>query len=159
METTCKDISISGDLKSYVSYLKKNRIREVVLDSIKLSTDMKLPILKQLEGKPQNLVYQLFHLGVDEFFNDILNERPIEGVTKLLAQWKKKQVASEISYITTDDIVSSYMIRKQVMVSYIHEYSSEPLVYINLVQELNNIVCLAEKAAIDSLGMSAGGLA
>ena len=152
MDFTCKDISVSEDLKSFVSFLKGNKIKEVVLDTIKLSKDFKLPLLKQLEGRPADVVYQLFHLGIDEFFNDIIKEAPTEGVTKLLNQWQNKQIASEITTITTDDIKSSYMIRKQVMISYIHEYSTEPLIYINLVQELNNIVCLAEKAAIEWLG-------
>ncbi|HEX8547417.1 MAG TPA: hypothetical protein VF691_10685 [Cytophagaceae bacterium] len=155
MESTCKDISISEDLKSYVSFIRRNKIREVISDIIKLSQDLKLPVLKQLAGQSAEKIYQLFHLGVHEFFNDILMENPIEGVKKLLAQWRNKQVASEITSLSIDDIVSSYMIRKQVLVSYINDYSSEPLVYINLVQELNNIVCLAEKAAMDALGFGA----
>jgi len=126
-------------------------MREVVLDIIKLSQDMQLPLLKQISGHSSDTIFQLFHLGVDEFFNDVLNEDPVGGVTKLLSQWKNKQVANQITSITTDDVVTSYMIRKQVLIQYINDYSSEPLVYINLVQELNNIVCLAEQAAINWL--------
>jgi len=152
MQSVCNELSISQDLKSYIAFLKNNKLTEVVNDVIKLTNDFKLPFLKQIKGQPKEVVFQLFHLGINEFFEDILKENPVQGAVKLLLEWKQRRIAKEITSLTDDDIVSSYLIRKQVLISYIHEFSNDPLVYINLVQELNNIICLVEQAALSSLG-------
>ena len=153
MQSSCKDLSISAELKTYITFLKNNRLSQVINDTIRLSKDYQLPFLKQLTNQPPDVIHKLFHIFINEFIEDVLTENPIQGVVKLLLEWKDKKIASEITSFTLDDIVSTYLIRKQVLISYIHDYSSDPLIYINLVQELNNIVCLVEQEAINSLAL------
>jgi len=151
--TNYTEVEVSKELMSYITFLKAGKLDEIINDVIRLSYEYKLPAMKQLEGVRPETIYYLTSIGINDFFNDILAEKPIEGLLRALDDWTNKRIGEEISTLTHNDIVTGYLIRKQVLIKKIPEYNTDPIIYINLVQELNNLIAQIEATALRALAI------
>ena len=135
-------------LKNYISFLKDGFLDNFVYTNIKLSYEYKLPLMNQIEGLSEARKCNIFEIGIKAFYEDVLKDRVLQGVIDILDDWKNKSIVTEISNISYNDIILSYMIRKQALVQYIDYYSSEPEEFISLVQELNKLISEIEDLTI-----------
>lgn len=141
----------SANLKAFSAFLKSEKRKDLIEEVIAQSYHHKLPAMEQLKGLSKLKVYQLFEYGIIIFLDDIINDRPLEGLIQYLSEWMDKKVATEIKSISYTDVISGYQIRKQVMIRFIDSFTSDPLKYIDLVQELTKIMAIIEKTTVDYL--------
>ncbi|HEX8546274.1 MAG TPA: hypothetical protein VF691_04885 [Cytophagaceae bacterium] len=130
MENINQEVTTSKDLKLYISFLKAEKLDEIIPEVIRLSYEYQLPAMKQLEGVRAETIYHLTALGITDFFNDIIEGKPIEGLLRALDDWKNRKVGTEIKSLSYEDIVTGYLIRKQVLIQKIQEYTQDSLLYI-----------------------------
>ena len=141
----------SASLKAFSRFLKLEKRKDLIEEVIAQSYQNKLPAMDQLKGLSELKVYQLFEQGLILFLDDIINDRPLEGLVQTLSEWMEKKLATEIKSISYTDVISGYQIRKQVMIRFIDAYTNDPLKYIDLVQELTLIMAGIEKTTVDYL--------
>lgn len=151
---THTEFETSQELKAFVSFLKAEKLREIIEDVIRLSYEYQLPAMKQLEGVMHETIYNLTSIGLIDFFNDIQEGKPIQGLIKALDDWTNKRIGQEITSLSYNDVVTGYLIRKQVLVKRISSYTDDPMVYINLVRELNNLMAKVEEVTLRVLAIA-----
>ena len=146
----------SANLKAFSIFLKSERKKDFIEEVIAQSFQNKLPAMEQLKGLSELKVYQLFEQGLMLFLDDIVNDRPMEGVTEALSDWLDKKLATEIKSLSYTDVISGYQVRKQVMIRFIDAFTNDPLKYIDLVQELTVLMANIEKITVEYLTKNYG---
>ncbi|HEX8549868.1 MAG TPA: hypothetical protein VF691_23100 [Cytophagaceae bacterium] len=141
----------SATLKAFSIFLKSERKKDFIEEVINQSHQNKLPAMEQLKGLSELKVYQLFEQGLMLFLDDIVKDRPLEGVIDSLSDWMEKKLGTEIKSLSYTDVISGYQVRKQVMIRFIDAFTNDPLKYIDLVQELTVLMTTIEKATVDFL--------
>ncbi|MBX9851902.1 MAG: hypothetical protein K2X86_09100 [Cytophagaceae bacterium] len=139
------------NLKEYASYLLQNkRSEEMALLNIELIRKNYPPLLNFFITSDEQEIQNIFKKSLENFLKDLSQEKGVDGFTRAADMAKQKKLSYlNDNRLAAQDIIIGYTIRKQVLLHFIKDYSSDPYVHIAISHELDAFLFIVQKLAAD----------
>jgi hypothetical protein len=137
------------NLKGYARYLLENKLNDLVLFSIIYAKEEKLSFI---EGRSDKELRMLLEESLTKFLTDIIEDNPIDRQLQTLNSWiqsdKSEFPSQKARHI---EITIAYKIRKKVLLAYVEEYTPNLSYQKEIRNEMNILIHIIEKMAIQML--------
>jgi hypothetical protein len=137
------------NLKGYARYLLDNKMNDLILFSIIYAKEEKLGFIKDRSDKEMRFFLEA---SLTKFLTDIIEDNPIESQLQSLNNWiqseKSEFPPQNVRHI---EISIAYKIRKKVLLAYVEEYTPNLSYQKEIRDEMNILIHIIEKMAIQML--------
>lgn len=127
-------------LEGLAAFTLTYQLDEATQLNLKLARQSKLPLLDLFSHLSEEELFQLSKKGVKEFFEQLANHTALQEAKKSLLDWKNgKQKNFSREAVQLTDIVLTYSIRKQMILQLLPAYTSDCLLIVAIMQELEQL--------------------
>ena len=135
-------------LKDFAVFILREKLNEVTSLNLRLSKELKLPLLGLFEHLTEEELFALFYKAQEEFFQQLINGKAFEVARQSLIAWKNNELEGvPRERVEISDLVLTYSIRKQVAHQLLPEYTTDCEKLIAIIQELENFHLELERQA------------
>ncbi|WPP49166.1 sensor histidine kinase [Catalinimonas niigatensis] len=135
-------------LRKYGKFLLANCLEEAAIESIKISREMNVPLLKLFDHLSEEQFVNFSKQTLHEFFEQLSNDEAFESTKETLLQWKSGThplIAKD--KVQAADITLVNHTRKLLLLNFIPQYTSEPGVILSIAKELEMFYAGIEQMA------------
>jgi len=129
------------NLKPYASFLLNNYLDELTRENIKLTRELKLPLLDLFAHLSEEELFQLSRQGQETFLNEIIEGHPFESAMKSLWDWRDNKLPGiSKDKISLTDLVLGYSSRKDLFSHFLPLYTNDiqkALAVVSSLEKLN----------------------
>lgn len=134
-------------LPAFADYILKNKLREFTKEQLKLTFEVDLPVLKYYDLSMYS-EEQLIELSIPtyrEFFNAAKENKLKEHLADAIKKWETNQLPNITrDQLVVEDITLATYIRKKALLAFIHDYTTDVNIAIELVKEIDDYTLQAE---------------
>lgn len=136
-------------LKGFAAFILENCLREVTEISITIFRQVQLPLLKVLAHLPEQEFHEYIQGLLEDFLTQILEETALEHAKGTLRTWRSDTAPNNPSGdITPADLVLDYHVRKQALLEFVDQYTTDVKEAVAIARELDKFYTEVEKFAL-----------
>jgi len=125
-------------LPAFTQYILDHRLEEYVLEQIRLSREVKLPLMAYFEAMPEEQLLALSTKSSTEFLTYFSTNQVDQQIAESLESWTSNQLPLiDRNQVAAEDITLVSYIRKQTFLKLLPGYTSDLTLAINLISELD----------------------
>ena len=125
-------------LPRFATYIREQRLRDYVTETIRLSRRMQLPLLQFFRDWPEEKLLQYFQTTASEFLSFLAANQGKKQIREAIALWQKDQLEIVGKYeITAQDLTLVVYIRSRALKGFIRDYTTDMATAMQLVEELD----------------------
>jgi PAS domain S-box-containing protein len=142
---------IFHELPLFARFIKNNFLNEFVIEQLRLSQELKLPMLSYLKSMTTEELIAASKLSSTDFLTCLEENKASERIVKAQLRWVENKIGFlKSDEITAEDITLVSYIQKQSFLKLLISYTSIPEKIIALVQELDQYYLEVEKASTNT---------
>ena len=128
-------------LPAYATYLLHHHLDDYVRESVRLSHEVQLPLLKRLSHLSDEQQLQLSRMTSAEFLTCLSENKAKDYVEGTLKRWQNDQLPILGKYdVNAEDITIINYVRNKVLKHWLHAYSTDIDLILNLNAEIDLLV-------------------
>lgn len=133
----------------YAKYLLENKLDEFVKAQLKLSREIKLPLLKLLDNLTEEKLIETGLINTKELLSCCAVNKANDYIKISVERWLKNQLPFiSKSQIVAEDISSFSFIRRTILRQFIKFYTNDSVLYENILNEIDLFTTRADAEAI-----------
>ena len=128
------------NLKPYASFLLENYLDELTRENIRLSRELKLPLLDLFAHLSEEELFQLSRQGQQTFLKEIIDGHPFESALKSLWDWKDNKLPGiSKDKVSLTDLVMGYSLRKDLFSHFLPLYTNDVQIALSVLSGLEKL--------------------
>lgn len=125
-------------LSSFASFILENHLDEYVRESLRISYEANLPIMKFFRELGEEQLFELSKQGSRDVLQGLIDGRPGDLIRQSIEMWKSNQLPRmEKDDVVVEDITLVSHVRKKSLLAFIPRFTKDPALIIKLVGELD----------------------
>jgi PAS domain S-box-containing protein len=142
---------IFHELPLFARFVKDNFLNEFVIEQLRLSEELKLPVLSYLKSMTHEELIAASKISSADFLTCLEENKASERIVKAQQRWVENKMGFVKSdEITAEDITLVSYIQKQSFLKLVIHYTSIPEKIIALVKEVDQYYLEVEKASTNT---------
>lgn len=154
MQTAVKNLLEISDLKylpGFAGFLLENHLEAYVLEQLRLSREINIPLLKFFDSLPQEKILEIARKTTSEFLSYLAKNKAKEQIESSLEKWLSNQLpVINKDEILAEDINLVNYTRKQVLLHFIPFYTSNILETIEIIREIDRFILASETVSTNA---------
>ncbi|WP_017731024.1 PAS domain-containing protein [Nafulsella turpanensis] len=127
-------------LEGLATHVLTSQLDKATQLNLKIAQQSKLPLLKLFAHLTEAELFELSKKGVKDFFEQLASHTALQEAKKSFLEWKNgKQIGFSREAVQLNDIVLTYSIRKQVILQLLPGYTSDCLLIVAIMEELEQL--------------------
>src|SRR3954447_15589200 len=132
-------------LPEYATYLLDNKLELLVVEQIRLSYELQLPLLEYFKHLSREELKELSKPAMRNYLIHIIENRLDDFIQTSINTWKQNQLPMLTkNQIVSKDISLSILIRKRVFLKYITDYTTDAATILSIVEEFDTYISKTE---------------
>lgn len=137
-------------LKAYAAFLLENYLDEATEMHLEIARKAHMPLLSLFSHLSEQELLQFGKQSLHTFLSQLISESAIEGAKDSLRKWRSGTLANiPTRGVGTADLVLTYHVRKQLLLSLVLRYTTAPEKLVAIAQELNDFYAEVELFAFN----------
>jgi PAS domain S-box-containing protein len=142
---------IFHELPLFAKFVKDNFLNEFVIEQIRLSRELKLPLLSYFKFMTNEELIAASHISSVDFLTCLEENKASERIVKAQQRWVEDKMGFvKANEITAEDITLVSYIQKQSFLKLVISYTTTPDKIIALIKELDHYYLEVEKASTNT---------
>lgn len=134
-------------LPDFARYLRDCRLDDFVKEQLRLSREVKLPLLQYFESLSEEQIIEISKQASQEFLTYLTDNRAKEQIADSLEKWLSDQLPKVTrEQVVAEDITLVSFIRKQAFLAFLQAYTKDPEKLIATIQEIDRFILKSETA-------------
>jgi PAS domain S-box-containing protein len=139
------------NLKKYASFLFKNHLQEVVIESIQKNKEVKIPLLKLFDHLTEEELFNLAEKGMGEYLSQIVEGTAIDVIKQSMEDWKADKLPGiPKNVLVASDITLIYYVRKSTLIKFLPLYTNDVNKALEIIQEIEEFYLFQETLAMQT---------
>lgn len=136
-------------LPDYAQFLLTNKLEEFIAELLKLSREVKIPLLKYFASFSEQELLELSRKSNKEFLTALIENKMEDHLSISMKNWKDNRLPLITrDQIAAEDITLASFIRKKALLKFLPDYTADPVEIIDLVKELDQYILQSESNSI-----------
>jgi PAS domain S-box-containing protein len=138
-------------LPAFAAFLKTHHLDRYVKEQYRLAKEIQVPLLRFLQGIPEEEVLRMTALSAVEFFSHLINNKAHEYIRGTINQWLTNQMPLiKREQIVAEDITLVGYMRRETLLHFLPEYTQDPVELIALIREIDRYMLESETATTNT---------
>lgn len=135
-------------LKRFGAFLLAHHLQEAAEANIKLARQAELPLLKLFSHMSEQELFTFSRQTLETFLQQLVEQNALENAKEVLLKWRSDTLPNiPRNGVATADLVLAYHVRKQLLLDYIHRYTTDVNTSVAIAKELDQFYSLIEQFA------------
>jgi PAS domain S-box-containing protein len=136
-------------LTKYLSFIRENYLQEVAKDNLRNAIEMNLPIMRMVEGIPEDILLEQGQKSIRDFADQLADGTYVEKQAESLRKWENDELPELKQHsIEPEDLVLIYPLQRKMFYNFLPRYTGDTQLAMDILQELDS---LQTKSQIDAL--------
>ncbi|RRB01043.1 sensor histidine kinase [Larkinella rosea] len=128
-------------LPAYAQFLLDNHLEELAAEFIRLFREVDLPMLAFFKSLSDEQLLEMSKETTIKLLVAFVENRSVENIIATVNRWSQDQLPTiGRNQIATNDIGSISYVRKQALTTFLTRYSTDPLVFIPIIREIDRYI-------------------
>jgi PAS domain S-box-containing protein len=142
---------IFDELPGFARFIKDNFLNEFVIEQLRLSQELKLPMLSFFKSMTSEELIAASKVSSVDFLTCLEENKASERIVKAQLRWvENKLIFLRSDEVTAEDITLVSYIQKQSFLKLLIAYTADPQKILTLVKELDQYYLEVEKASTNT---------
>jgi len=136
-------------LPDYAQFLLTNKLEEFIAEQIRLSHEVKIPLLKYFVSFTDQELLELARKSNTEFLTALIENKMEDHLSISMKNWKDNRLPLITrDQISAEDITLASFIRKKTLLKFLPDYTVDPVEIIDLIKELDEYILHSDSKSI-----------
>jgi PAS domain S-box-containing protein len=137
------------NLKTFVAFLKDEKLREFTEENLEMMAKMRIPILKQFSNLGAEEMTKRSMISNTIYLTALIDGTAVDKANESLWQWEENKLAGiSNDEIQPSDLVLMYSAQKKVMLNNLLHYTHDAAEVVCIVGELEDYFTLVQESAV-----------
>lgn len=139
-------------LTKYLLFIKDHHIEEVAQDNLRNARAMNLPLMKLVEGMPEEMLIKQTQKSIRDFADQMADGTYLEKSSEALKKWENDELPELKNHsIEAEDLVLIYPLQRKMFYNFLPRYTSDTQLALDILQELDELQTASQINALKVL--------
>jgi PAS domain S-box-containing protein len=139
-------------LTKYLVFIRENFLEEVAKDNLRIAREMNLPIMKIVEGMPEDLLIEQGKKSICDFADQLADGTYIQKRNESLKKWENDELPELKNHsLEAEDLILIYPLQRKMFYNFLPRYTQDVELTIHILELLDDLHTASQLDAVKIL--------